>query len=217
MTIKRTSEVSKKDNVDPIPNLAAGEHEGRLRYVADLGLHVNEYMGEVKPNVQKLCLGIEIVGETVTIDGEVKPRLLWSNSFNIFHQMTERGKEIQFYKVFDASATEGVIADWDSQIDQPCNVTVVQAKGKGDNSDKTYDNIESLSPIPSKYKSGIEKGLITDGCTGDVEDPKNPAQAAMFGLPAWLVEQRIPTGTPSVTNAPSIEGEGHEFDHEVPF
>ena len=87
MAIKRTGEVSKKNDLDPIPNLEAGEHEGRLRYVADLGLHTNEYKGEVKPNVQKLALGIEIVGETIEIDGETKPRLLWTSAFNIFHQM----------------------------------------------------------------------------------------------------------------------------------
>ena len=208
MAIKRTGEVSKKNDLDPIPNLEAGEHEGRLRYVADLGLHTNEYKGEVKPNVQKLALGIEIVGET-------KPRLLWTSAFNIFYQMTEKGKELQFYKVFDTSATEGVIADWDAVIDEPCNVTVVHVQGKGENSDRTYDNISSISPIPSKYKAAVAEGLVTDGCTGDVEDENNPAQAATFGLPAWFITNRI--SVKPMKEAP-VEPEREEmFDDAVPF
>tara|TARA_R110000803_G_scaffold48570_4_gene100989 strand:+ start:2590 stop:3237 length:648 start_codon:yes stop_codon:yes gene_type:complete len=215
MAIKRTGEVSKKNDLDPIPNLEAGEHEGRLRYVADLGLHTNEYKGEVKPNVQKLALGIEIVGETIEIDGETKPRLLWTSAFNIFHQMTEKGKELQFYKVFDTSATEGVIADWDAVIDEPCNVTVVHVQGKGENSDRTYDNISSISPIPSKYKAAVAEGLVTDGCTGDVEDENNPAQAATFGLPAWFITNRI--SVKPMKEAP-VEPEKEEmFDDDVPF
>jgi len=215
MAIKRTGEISKKNDLEPIPNLDAGEHEGRLRYVADLGLHTNEYKGEVKPNVQKLALGIEIVGETIEIDGETKPRLLWTSAFNIFHQMTEKGKELQFYKVFDTLATEGVIADWDLVINEPCNVTVVHVKGKGENSDRTYDNIASVSPIPSKYKAAVAEGLITDGCTGDVEDENNPAQVATFGLPAWFIANRI--SVKAMKEAP-VEPEREEiFDDAVPF
>ena len=215
MAIKRTGEVSKKNDLDPIPNLEAGEHEGRLRYVADLGLHTNEYKGEVKPNVQKLALGIEIVGETIEIDGETKPRLLWTSAFNIFHQMTEKGKELQFYKVFDTSATEGVIADWDSVINEPCNVTVVHVKGKGENSDRTFDNIASVSPIPSKYKAAVAEGLITDGCTGDVQDGNNPAQVATFGLPAWFIANQINF---KVMEEAPVEPEREEiFDDAVPF
>jgi len=215
MAIKRTGEVSKKNDLEPIPNLKAGEHEGRLRYVADLGLHTNEYKGEVKPNVQKLALGIEIVGETIEIDGETKPRLLWTSAFNIFHQMTEKGKELQFYKVFDTSATEGVIADWDSVINEPCNVTVVHVKGKGENSDRTFDNIASVSPIPSKYKAAVAEGLITDGCTGDVQDGNNPAQVATFGLPAWFIANQINF---KVMEEAPVEPEREEiFDDAVPF
>ena len=215
MAIKRTGEVSKKNDLEPIPNLEAGEHEGRLRYVADLGLHTNEYKGEVKPNVQKLALGIEIVGETIEIDGETKPRLLWTSAFNIFYQMTEKGKELQFYKVFDTSATEGVIADWDAVINEPCNVTVVHVKGKGENSDRTYDNIASVSPIPSKYKAAVAEGLITDGCTGDVQNGNNPAQAATFGLPAWFIANQINF---KVMEEAPVEPEREEiFDDAVPF
>lgn len=197
MAIKRRGEQQTTERSDlEYVNLEAGEHEGRLRYVADLGLQKREYMGEEKPPAQQLALGIEIIGETVEIDGKEQPRLLWTTGFNVFHEMTERGKELQFYKVFDQTAVEGVEADWDKVINEPCNVVVVHVKGKGENSNRTYDNIDSLTPIPAKYKSGVGEGLITDGCTGDADDMENPAQANMFGLPLYIHGNRIDAQEP---------------------
>ena len=214
MAIKRRGEAQTSERTDPIPNLEAGEHEGRLRYVADLGLHINEYKGEVKPDVQKLSLGIEIVGETVEIDGEQQPRILWVNPFNIFYSMSERGKELPLYKVFSATAREGEVADWDSVINEPCNVTVIHNQGKGENSDRTYDNIDVLSPIPAKYKAGVAEGLVTDGCTGDADNAENPAQKAMYGLVSWVFENRIDGGETAPEPMPEISG---VQDEDIPF
>jgi len=193
MAIKRRGEQQTTERSDiEYVNLEAGEHEGRLRYVADLGMQKRDYnKEEERPPAQQLALGIEIIGQTVEIDGKEKPRLLWTETFNVFHQLTERGKELKYFKVFDQAAVEGVVADWDSVLNEPCNVVVVHNKGKGANADRTYDNIDSLTPIPTKYKGGVEAGLITDGCTGDADDMDNPAQASMFGLPLWTHGRRI--------------------------
>ena len=192
MAIKRRGEQQTTERTDiEYVNLEAGEHEGRLRYVADLGMQKREYMGEEKPPAQQLALGIEIIGQSVEIDGKEQPRLLWTSGFNVFHELTERGKELQYFKVFDQAAVEGVEADWDSMINEPCNVVVIHTKGKGENSSRTYDNIDSLTPIPTKYKGGVEAGLITNGCTGDADDMDNPAQASMFGLPLYIHGNRI--------------------------
>ena len=191
MAIKRRGEQQTTERSDPIPNLEAGEHEGRLRYVADLGLHTNEYKGDKKPDVQKLALGIEIVGETVEIDGEQVPRLLWTQPFNVYYSMNENGKELALFRVFKPTAREGEVADWDSVLDEPCNVVVIHTKGRGDNADRTFDNIDVLNAIPAKYKDDVEDGLITDSCTGDVDDDENPAQKATFGLTRWFIERRI--------------------------
>lgn len=217
MAIKRTGEVSGNKDSEQIPNLDAGEHEGRLRYVADLGMHTNDYKGEVKPDVQKLSLGIEIVGETVEVDGEVKPRVMWSQPFNIFFSLTGKGKELELYKVFSPSAVEGGVADWDSVIDEPCNVTVIHKQGKGENKDNVYDNIESISPIPGKYKSGVDEGLVTDGCTGDVEDPENPAQANARGLASWSIANRIIAGEVDTTLTQEAALAEVGFDDAIPF
>jgi len=217
MAIQRRGEAQSGERSDPIPNLPVGEHEGRLRYVIDLGMHHNEYKGDVKADVQKLSIGIEIVGETVEIDGEQQPRLLWVNPFNVYFSMTERGKEFALYKVFDAAAEVGKTADWDKVINEPCNVTVIHTQGKNENADRTYDNIGELSPIPSKYKSGVEGGLITNGCTGDAEDEESAATSAMYGLVSWMFEQRLgakpPAAKPVAAKPPAAE----EDDSDIPF
>jgi hypothetical protein len=192
MAIKMRGEVTESNkDFEPIPNLEEGEYEGRLRYVADLGLHTNEWAGEKKPNVQKIALGIEIIGESVEIDGEQKPRLLWARPFNIFRTMTERGIELSMYKVFNPKAKDGEVANWDSVINEPCSVMVEHVNGKGENAGRVFDNIASLNSIPAKYKDDVGEGSITDGCTGDADDDENPAQAAMFGLPRWFHDNRL--------------------------
>lgn len=231
MSIKRRIKASESDGVE-IPLLDKGEYEGRLRYVADLGVHTNEHKGVKKPDVQKLCLGIEILGETIELEDGVKPRLMWSDAFNIYHQLTEKGKEIVMFRVFDPSAQVGDVADWDAVINEPCNVIVTHKDGTGDNAGKVFANIETISPVPSKYKSGVEEGLIKDGCTGDVDDPENPAQKATFGLPEWLLERRImevdyaedgaedeagDTVIDSISEDKKAKKAREDFDDDIPF
>ena len=222
MAIRRRGEQQTSERSDPIPNLPVGEHEGRLRYVIDLGMYTNEYNGEVKPDVQKLSLGIEIVGETVEIDGKMQPRLLWSEIFNVYYSLTKNGKELPLYQIFDSTAKVGEIADWDKVINEPCNVKVIHVQGKRENSDRIYDNIEGLTAYPAKHKDSVEVGLITDGCTGDAEDESSPAQQAMYGLVSWMFEQRVDGGeaTPTPPTPQAVldnAGDGGIEDEDIPF
>jgi len=189
MALKRRSEQQSSSNVE-YSNLPEGEHEGRLVYVADLGLQKRDYMGDEKPPAQQISLGIEIVGESVTIDGEERPRLLWTRPFYIYGAMSERGKEYQFYKVFDPTAKEGEYADWDGVLNVPCNVIVKHMPNK-QNPEQVYDNIDTITPIPKKYQSGVDEARLTDMCVGDADNPENPAQKATFGLAAYALGNRI--------------------------
>ena len=240
MAIKRRatkSETKKTSNIE-YENLAEGEHEGRVVYIADLGLHSNEYKGTAKDDVQKLALGIEVVGSDVLIDGEAKPRLLWAPCFNIYHELTSLGEELKVYKIFKPSAVEGEDADWDAVIGSPCNIVVKHEPKKGDDS-VVYDTIASIMAVPAKYQDGVAAARITDGCTGDCDDANNPAQKALFGLAKWQFDQRIVEGTPKKdTSKPTpseppaekvpeqaeelFDGDGgptleDNFDDDIPF
>lgn len=185
MTLRRRSKEREASTVEYEP-LEDGEHEGRLIYVADLGMQHREYKGEVKPDAQQISLGIEILGKHVTIDGEAKPRVLWVKPFNVFHEMSERGKEFQFYRVFDSTAAEGEVADWDSVLNTPCNVVV----GKRTSGDRTFDNIEALTPIPTKYQADVDEAELAP-CIGDCDDASNVCNLALFGLVKYVFDKRI--------------------------
>ena len=185
MTLRRRSEQRENAAVE-YEKLENGEHEGRLVYVADLGLQTREFKGEVKSPAQQLSLGIEILGKPVTIDGEEKPRVLWTKPFYVYHEMSDKGWEFRHFKVFDTKAQPETVADWDSVLGTPCNVVVT----KHVSGDKEYDNIEAITPIPAKYQDAIEPSELVP-CIGDADDPSNPCTMALFGLPKWVFDKRV--------------------------
>lgn len=214
MGLKRRSsedgEDSKKivaENLDP-----SQEYEARLVYVADLGLHENSYKGELKPDVQKIALGYEVLGETIEIDGEDFPRILWDNPFNIYYSMTPNGKELEVYKMFDPKAKENEIADWEKALGAAVSLTIEQVADKKDPK-VLYDNISSVQPIPKKYQKGVAKAL-TKVAVGDADDKDNPVTQALYGLSKWMYDRRLTEGA-----EPVVKTEEPVFnpDDEIPF
>jgi len=191
--------------------LAVGEYEARLAYVADLGIiEGQEYKGETKPDCQQLCLGLEILGHTVTIDGVDKPQVLWAEPFNLFSTLDVRGREFKQYKAFCTNAEPGDVSEWEQFLGSPCNVTIKHSK------DGKYANIAELNPIPLKYQADVEDMKTEDSCTGDVDDEDNPAQANMYGLPRWLVDNKRVT-EPSDNGEEVVEVEEESTEEGLPF
>ena len=180
MAIKRQAPAQESNSNNDL--LPAGEYEGRLAYVADLGLLKREFGGEVKAPAQQIALGIEILGKTRTFEDVESPLILWNNGFNIFSTLNNLGTELKLYKVFAPNAKEGEVADWDAVLGMPCNVTVIH------NATGEYANIDNLQPIPTKYQKDVEPMATSDACTGDIGDENNPAQKALYGLPRWKIE-----------------------------
>lgn len=213
MALKRTAtaqDTSANSTVE-YENLEHGsEHEGRLVYVADLGLQSVEYKGEKKPDTQQISLGIELVGNNVTIDGDQKPRFLWTKPINIYYTLTERGKELEYYKIFNPAAQVGEVADWDAVLGTPCSVIIQRNESGG----RTYDNIGSLNPIPQKYHDNVGAARITDMAVGDADDDNNPAQKAMFGIPRATHGRRL--NQPKVATAKAPDS-AVDFEDAIPF
>ena len=187
INVRSTNSKEKSDFI----NLPEGEYEGRLIYVADLGLQERSYKGEEKPPAQQISLGIELLGQTVEFDGETKPRLMWTKSFNIFSTMNEKGKEYMYYSVFNPKAEVDTVADWDKVLGEPCSVTVRHRQGKGEYADSVFDEISSLAPIPSKYRASVPEAELKP-CVGDAEDPDNAATKALYGLSKYIWNKRLP-------------------------
>ena len=211
MALNRTSPKQTTNSTVEYENLTEGEHEGRLVYVADLGLQERSYKGETKPPAQQIALGIEIIGSKVTIDGKAQPRLLWTKPFNIFYQMNELGNEYKYYKTFNSSAKVDTEADWDSVLGQACNV-IVKHQVSGDNK---YDNIADLTSIPAKYRDSVADATITDMAVGNCDDENNTAQKAMFGLAKYVFDKRITKQSAQLS--PVSQGEPESFADDIPF
>lgn len=155
-------------------NLEPGEHEGRLVFVADLGLQRSEQKGVHKGNFQQLALGIEIVGKTFKKDGEEYPVMIWAKPFFTYGILTERGNELPLALAFNSKAVEGVEFDWDAELGKPVTAVIINktVKGKDGAPDHVYDNIARLVAIPEKYQAGVAEASIApaSGNGKDVTD-----------------------------------------------
>jgi len=174
-----------KDTNIEYENLEVGEHDGRLVFIADVGFHKREYMGDFKGNFQNLCLGIEIVGKTFTMDGVQKPVMMWTKAFPVYENMFENSGEFKFYSAFVPTAQDKDVPDWEAQLGKPVNVVVEHTPDKKDPK-KVYDNIASLAPIPAKYQEGVEAATITPAAGNGKE-----VQDALYGLAKWLFDNQL--------------------------
>jgi len=191
MALKRinTGSKEKSSNVT-FEALPPGEYEGRLVYIADLGLQSRDFKGEEKPPCQQISLGIEICGQSVTIDEEEVPKMLWTKPFNIFATLNDKGREMEYYQVFNPKAQDGTVADWDSVMGDPCSVYISNREGKGEYQGKVFEEIAKVSPIPAKYRAGVPEARITP-CIGDAEEENNAATKAMYGLTKYVHAKRL--------------------------
>ena len=215
MAINRISpKVEKSSSSIEYTNVPEGEHEGRLVYVADLGLQERDFAGESKPPAQQLALGIELVGQVQTMsDGGTLPRILWSKPFNIFQTMNERGNEYKYYKMFVPTAQEGQVAEWDNVLGLPISVVVSHSTS----GDRTYDNISSLNPVPTKYRDQVADAMTAEMAVGDAEDANNVATKAMFGLVRYIHEKRINGKVQNSAPAIATAAANEDFAEDIPF
>ena len=182
MAIERVSSNTNKETNNVA--LPAGDYDGRLVYVADLGIIRDEYKGEVNER-QKLVLGIEILGKEVEVevDGEkvTKPLVLWSKAFNIYAKTSSKSIEFKFATVFDPTFKGGIPFDWDDVLGSPVSV------GLSVTDDGKYNNIESLLPIPARFATNLNEA-VSDPYAGRYDE--EPIKSNIYGLPLWLVKNR---------------------------
>ncbi len=209
MSLKRRLKRSSNVEVNILKDGA--EYEARLVYVADLGVQLNSYRGEEKDPVQKIALGFEILGESVSIDGEESARYMFGKPFNVYYSLTKKGSELAYYKIFNPQAEAGEVADWDAVLGTPCSVLIGYTKSKDGST--TYDNIQSISSIPKKYHKGVEEGKLSTA-VGDSDDPDNEVTRRLYGLAKWTYDQRI---TEENSGEQDPDHGGLDPDDEIPF
>jgi hypothetical protein len=212
---RKSAAQSKAANTMVYENLTEGEHEARLIYVADCGMQLREYKGEVKPPAQQIALCFEVLGSTIKVDGAEQPRIIWSKPFNIFGRMSGLSTEFEMYKAFVPTAQEETVADWKGVLGKPVNIIIKHFKK---DADTTYDNVSGISPIPAKYQANVPEAITTEFSIAGSEDEDAPAIKNLFGLAKFVHDKRISStkNIPSAQEAQPAE-EVETFDDEVPF
>ena len=212
---RKSAAQPKAANTMEYENLTEGEHEARLIYVADCGMQLREYKGEVKSPAQQIALCFEVLGSKVKVDGVEQPRIIWSKPFNIFGRMSGLSTEFEMFKAFVPTAQEETVADWESVLGEPVNIIIKHFKK---DADTTYDNVAGLSSIPSKYRDKVEPATTTDFSIAGSEDADAPAIKNLFGLAKFIHEKRISStkNIPTATEAQPVS-EVETFDDAVPF
>jgi len=191
-------------------NATAGEHESRLVYVLSLGTHQDEYKGEKKNPCEKKVLGLEVVDQTVEINGEEKPRIVWTKPFNSFSSLTEKGKETEYYWAFDPNIEAGSKPNWEDQLGKPCTVHIQHVKSK--DGAKTYDNVSTLTPIPKKYQDKVEANQLTPGISLETE---SDLHNKLFGLAKYVYDNRLEEEREDGgINSSNLDD---DFDSDIPF
>ena len=204
----KPTEVVEKEGLDWVNLDPKEEYEARLVYIADLGLQRKEFKGEFKGNFQQLALGFEILGEgTNDEDGNYVPRILWDRPFYTFDKMPKNSYELEIYSAFDTSAEENSFPAWENQLGKPVSIKVKNVKDKSDSS-IVYDNIASISNIPTKFQEGIA-AAITTPAVGDSNDLNNSVNSKMYGLAKWVFNKRL--NQDSVEELEEAETEGAPY------
>ena len=172
-----------------MPNLLpAGSYEARLVLIGDCGQVEDVFQGKSNGIKHKIGLGFELIDKKKIMDNGVElAKIIWTQPFNTFGSLTERGKETEFYRVFDPSAVVKEIPNWKQFLNTPCTVTIFHDDVKG----VMREAFRSVAPIPDKYHSMVGEAVTPQGVC-DAYDDSNPYNKEMFGLMKVLFDRRIP-------------------------
>ena len=132
--------------------IEAGSYPCRIVQIVDMGMQPQcPYQGEEKPPAHEMMITYELTDEFCKgedgKDMEDKPRWL-SEDFPLRSLESDLAKSTKRYYALDPDEIHG--GDFTALIGMPCNVTVVQNKGKGKFADRVFNNIQAVSTMRPK-------------------------------------------------------------------
>lgn len=194
-----------KDRAKPkAPPVEPGVYVAICVGVIDLG---EQYSEKFKNYANKIKFVWELVGDTIEVDGEQKPRQL-SKEFTI--SASKKGNLRAFLSSWNSKEyTDDEFSDFDlfDQIGKPCQLQVVL------NETKEYSNVSNLMPLPK----GFPVPEMTS--TPVLWDMDNWDDAVFQELPEWIQEQIKKSTQYQKEHAPetSVEVASPQKEQEAPF
>lgn len=203
MSLNATKQEKGGSNRIVQPALEAGGYPVRLVQVIDMGHRdMKPYKGVVKGKARHLRVVYEMVDEFI-VDGdgntvEDKPR--WKDeTFPFYNLDADLATSTKRYNALDPAGQHK--GDWEKLLGAPALLTLSHTKGRGDNSDKIYNNIEGLTTIRKKEADKLPK-LVNEPKFFDTESPN---WKVFLSLPDWLQDE--------IKKADSVDRD--EWDEEI--
>lgn len=178
-----------------IAPLEAGTYPAICYGLIDIGWQYNEAYKKSSP---KLIIMWEIPGETITIDGEEKSRVISQTYTVSLNEKATLRKDLTSWRGKDFTDEELKAFDIRSILNVPCLLNIIHKESNG----RTYANISGIMKLPKgvKVPRGTMEPVVFDLDTSDLDDIKE--------LPEWI-QKKIQE---SDTYKERVAGIGHETD-----
>ena len=178
-----------------IAPLEAGTYPAICYGLVDIGWQYNEAYKKSSP---KLIIMWEIPGETITIDGEEKSRVISQTYTVSLNEKATLRKDLTSWRGKDFTDEELKAFDIRSILNVPCLLNIIHKESNG----RTYANISGIMKLPKgvKVPRGTMEPVVFDLDASDLDEIKE--------LPEWI-QKKIQE---SDTYKERLAGIGHETD-----
>lgn len=185
--------ISAASGVSSFPPLEAGSYPAVCYGLVDIGWQYNEAYKKSSP---KLIIMWEIPGETITIDGEEKSRVISQTYTVSLNEKATLRKDLASWRGRDFTDEELKGFDIKTIVGAPCLLSIVHKESNG----RTYANISGVMALPKGIKRprGTLDEVVFDLDTSDLSE--------IADLPDWI-QKRI---FESETYKERAAGIGHE-------
>ena len=196
--------ISAQTSGSSFPPLEAGSYPAVCYGLVDIGWQYNEAYKKSSP---KLIIMWEIPGETITIDGEEKSRVISQTYTVSLNEKATLRKDLASWRGRDFTDEELKGFDIKTIVGAPCLLSIVHKESNG----RTYANISGVMALPKGIKRprGTLDEVIFDLDTSDLSE--------IADLPDWI-QKRIFESETYKERAAGIghEEPGDDTDYEQP-
>ena len=170
-----TASAKSESNYTPIPE---GTYLAVCSMLIDLGEVYNE---TYKNSARKVLIGWELPDETITIDGEQKPRFISKTYTLSLGKKATLRSDLAAWRGRDFTEDELLAFDLHNIVGTSCYMNIIHRQSK--TNDRVYANISSIMALPR----GVPKGELS-GYAVVFDLDKDPLEK-INDLPDWIAER----------------------------
>lgn len=168
--------IAKNEGGVEIKQLEPGVYTGVASAIVDLGIQESAMFGNKQ---RKIMIIWQIVGETIEINGENKPRVMSKEYTLSLSEKSTLRKDLQAWrgKAFSQEELQGF--DLVNILNVPCQLQIIQTEKNG----KVYTNIASIMAI----QKGLQVEKLDEVFVFDSYD--DTTWDNLLKVPKWIVEK----------------------------